>query len=102
MFQLRARLSINDATQFCFPLVVKLLTFRDADFELDPSAFDINARYYQRHSFGRRRLFELVDLSPMQKEFARAQRIMISTIAVRVRRDVRVEKPSLAFAHTDI
>src|ERR1043165_6551541 len=101
MFQLRARLTINNAAQFRLPLVIKLLAFRDADLEFNASALDINASYYECHSRSRGCLIELVDLLAMQ-QLARAQRIMIFTIAVRVRRDVRVEQPSFTFAHTHV
>src|ERR1051326_2753448 len=102
MFQLRARLTINNAAQFRLPLVIKLLAFRDADLEFNASALDINASYYECHSRSRGCLIELVDLLPLKQQLARAQRTMIFTIAVRVRRDVRVEQPSLTFAHTHV
>src|ERR1051325_1452627 len=101
MFQLRACLTIDDATQFCLSLVIKLLAFCDADLEFYASSLDVNTSYYERHAFSRRGLVQLVNLSPMQKEFARPQRIVILTIAMRVRRNVRIEEPGFAFAHRD-
>src|SRR5262245_24209139 len=102
MFQLCTRLPINDATQFRLPLVVKLLAFCDADLEFDAPSLDVNTSYYDRHSFGGGCLVQLVDFLPVQKEFAGTQRVMVCTIAMRVRRDVRIEQPGLSFPHANV
>src|SRR5262245_32841161 len=97
LFQLRARLPVNDSSQFSFALVVQLLTFGHAHLKLDFTMLYIDAGYYQRHALRGRSLIELVNLAPMQQQLSGPQRIVIGAVAVRVRRDVRVEQPRFTF-----
>src|SRR5215831_2499269 len=91
LLQLGARLAIDDATQFSFAFVVKLLALCNSNLKLNFSLLDVNSRGYQRHSLLRRCLPKLVDLTTMQQQLSSAERIMIGTVAVRIRGNVRVE-----------
>src|SRR2546429_9454236 len=92
LFQLGARFSIDDAPQLSLALVVKLLPFCYSNFKFDLPVLDVDTRDDQRHPVRGCRLVQLVYLASMQQELSSPQRIVIVDVAIRIGRDVRIEK----------
>src|SRR2546423_15554020 len=67
LFQLRARFSIDDATQLSLTLVVKLLPFCYPNFKFDLPMLDVNTRDDQRHPVRGCRRIQLVYFAAMQE-----------------------------------
>src|SRR2546421_466514 len=102
LFQLRARFSIDDAPQLSLALVIKLLSFCYPNFKFDLPMLDVDTRDDQRHPVRGCRLVQLVYLASMQQELSSPQRIVIVDVAMRIGRDVRIEKPGLAITNGNV
>ncbi len=80
-----------------FALVMKLLTLRGGDLQLDPAAFQVQLRRDDGESFFARLRPQFIDFRAMQQQFALSGRGMIHDVAVRVLADVGVQQPHLVF-----
>src|SRR5947209_19657968 len=83
-------------------LVVKLLSAHDGDLDLDLATLEIEPQRNDGESLLDDLLAQLFDLASMQQQLPIPLRLMVLQVAVRVRRDVRVEKKRLAVLEDDV
>src|SRR5258706_11474102 len=88
-------LSLGVALRNRLPLVVLPLAARQPDLDLRSIAREINAQWDERVALLSHLADEARDLLPMQQQLARAHRLVVHEVALRVRRDVHVLQPCL-------
>src|SRR4051794_7024224 len=96
------RFAIELALFLGLGLVVKLLSAHDRDLDLDFAAFEIEPQRNDRESLFDDLLAQFFDLAPMQQQFPIPLRLVVLQVAMRVRRDVCVEKKGLAVFEDDV
>ncbi len=85
-----------------FPLVVKLLSPSDPDFDLYLPAFEVQLQGNERQPFLSRFAVQPFDLRFMKEELPDTEGIMILQIAVRIGADVHVVDEDLSILHQGV
>src|SRR5437588_11083527 len=73
-----------------FTLIIKLLTAAETQFDLRPSPFEVKLEGDQGQPLGFHPADKLIDLSPVEQQFAAAHRFVVVAIAVFIDGDVGV------------
>ncbi len=81
--------------------VVCLLAFGERDLDLGASVFEVDARRHDRHAFDADVVPQFADLFFVEQEFSLALRVVVESVGLLVRRDVRLDQPGL-FAVLDV
>src|SRR5688572_21119777 len=71
------RLALRFAPLDRFPLVVRLLSLREADRHFDVAIVEVHPRRHERHPSFRRLAYELPDFLSAQQQLAAARRLVI-------------------------
>lgn len=84
------------------PLVVQLLSSSDGDLGFREPLLEVEAQRNERPALLGDLYVETLDLAPMQKQFARAERIVIGQISMRIRTDMALEQPDFIVAQNRV
>src|SRR5689334_23345071 len=85
-FQLCACFAFHRSLQFGLALVIHLLPTRDSDFDFDAAVLEVKLCRDESHALLCRRFVQLRYLTLVQQQLAGSQRIVVLTIAMRIRR----------------
>src|SRR6266446_10529086 len=90
-----ARFGLRGPRPLRFALIMLLLSARQRQLALDPSALEIDLGRNQRQSLLPGLALQLLDLAPMQQQLPVSHWSVIGPVPMRVLADVRVQQPSL-------
>ena len=89
-------------TLFCFAFVVELLAFGQGNFALGATIVNIHLERHQRQPLLGGFSNQLAQLTAMQQQLPRPQRIVIHPVSVAVRTDVTIQQPDLSVLYETV